>query len=573
MGMNAADISKLLSTVKGNPTPEELAVLMMEFSASKGKSTRPKTNNWNHRQETEGLAATSSDQQSKKPPSSMSQRKPPCETDKLPPPSQFSDSPKSAAPASISISTHDSESVMPRVVPSVDDKDAKIAALESEINNLRLKMVAQTQEQSESRTQNLGERRETDGSGLDHASSLRMIPADGQAARSSGSLKLYATTHMDGSAKSPASSVRSSVSSDSHKRASTSLEPVSHMLADKSPREHSTGFTGHHIPDGTDYSFQGDNPARNMSRDNMVGVEDIETADSRGFDLINRGNEPHEMNAPRDRKYSHESVSCDRKLSGASSMSSPSNRQQENIHLLSTSPGSISTSDLNQIRKTTRVDSITSPVQGIHKSGQSSRSMSPRSPAGLVSAQSRFSPAKDSILTSAEIDSMCMPPPPLPSFKHGLRKKNTPEGRKETETPLLLTSKALTSTHFAQEFLKRDAPELVQTSIKHFSDHAETSFNPYLDKTNLLPHLHDNTDVDASRRDTFHHLYNDQPMYHSTPFPKDTGSPRISNVRPDTTVNETQFTPMDNLIMTSSAMHTMMATGHEDLLLQNVTGT
>ncbi|XP_021379779.1 uncharacterized protein LOC110467151 [Mizuhopecten yessoensis] len=137
-------------------------------------------------------------------------------------------------------------------------------------------------------------------------------PADGQASQ----MKLYVQTSQNSSqGQSPTSSgvrVQSHNSPSCQSPAPASGRTQSHavpyhgkisersapqelpagLVLEKSPRSSSTslGLTGHHIPDGTEYSFQADVghvSNRGRSREDLVGTADIQLADSRGFDLIN----------------------------------------------------------------------------------------------------------------------------------------------------------------------------------------------------------------------------------------------------------------------------------------------
>ncbi|XP_033755501.1 uncharacterized protein LOC117338316 isoform X2 [Pecten maximus] len=149
------------------------------------------------------------------------------------------------------------------------------------------------------------------------------------------------------------------------------------------------------------------------------------------------------------------------------------------------------------------------------------------------------------------LDTIAMPPPPLPSFRHDLLSRKPVASGGGAEKPLLLTSQSLSTTSFAQEYLHRDIPGHLITNPLASRDsrlHGEARVSaiprphfagPHSDDV-CHPHLHQQTLHGLSTLDH-------GPAYQSTPFSKGN--------------NSTLYLPIHDLIMTPSSMHTMMSTG------------
>ncbi|XP_069112026.1 centrosomal protein of 192 kDa-like isoform X2 [Argopecten irradians] len=461
-------------------------------------------------------------------------------------------------------------------------------------------------------------------------------PADGQASR----MELYVqTTHT--SSPCPLSSAGLPQNNFS-KITQLSTDDAASRAPEKSPRSSSStslGLTGHHIPDGTEYSFQadiGNVSSRSRSREDLVGTADIQLADSRGFDLINNrellhNNQNYKKQSsrpdlsgsdqgvvvekqqayPESDAYQQKSLSMQRNKGTAndteelvdihpdsftqvsemgplfsqtkdSLFSSFKDRTSDRDRLNASEK--LSTDVKEDIRPTSRLDSpvrrsnsrggsgrIDSPVRGSNSRGVM-ESLSPPvmdnvsqgadqlKTVSQSSSRDLRNPAKDEsercnrMTSSPELsrnvlDSMAMPPPAIPSFRHDLLSKKPVAPSGSGEKPLLLTSQSLSTTDFAQEYLQRDIPgHLITNPLSSGSLHgrADTRGIP-------RPHFRDSNLDDISHRhlhqQTLHGLstLDNGPVYQSTPFSKGN--------------NSTQFFPIDELITTSSNMTMRMSTG------------
>ncbi|XP_060078039.1 uncharacterized protein LOC132557559 [Ylistrum balloti] len=500
-------------------------------------------------------------------------------------------------------------------------------------------------------------------------------PADGQASQ----MELYVQTSQISPGQIPSSEQSHTVS---YPGSTTGPEPeLSVSLGlEKSPRSTSVGLTGHHIPDGTEYSFQadvGNISNRGRSREDLVGTADIQLADSRGFDLIN-DREPyknrqvgkpksshHDLGISEDKLDKHEVLSEKKGISSSDinliqqqSYSFQKNNASEQDECVDIPPDSFTQTSVPdmvtslshsrerlplrdrlsenerpglgdrlahsangeanefdrwdiiankqapidtqsnslEVRDSNRTE--TDSKQGTSVTQPSSRGMSDsnrtdiadilpssaiRPSSGGVSdskrtdidrlaaptlrssSQGLSSPVKDlgelewtGRMTSSpesrrnHLDTIAMPPPPIPSFKHDLlSRKPIVSG---TEKPLLLTSQSLSSTSFAREYLQRDIPGHLITK-PHDSRNLKLHGEPREVRVSEIPRPHfagpDTDDVCQPHlhQQTLHGLstLDHGPAYQSTPFSKGN--------------NSTQFMAIDDLIMTPSSMHTMMSTG------------
>lgn len=405
-------------------------------------------------------------------------------------------------------------------------------------------------------------------------------PADGQASQ----MDLFVQTSHVGSPinshLSPSPNGQFSRANVTH-LATTASRDATHegLLLEKSPRSSSTslGLTGHHIPDGTEYSFQADvGHASNMgSREDLVGTADIQLADSRGFNLINSREPSHVVRKSANVEPGHTTLRTQ-------------STDERGLILMDVhgSNGSLHDLDLGQLKNLTnrdeRGDSVKIAADSFARPGVRGHGVPCRSshspgfgqsydeadkadaisnrhysdPTGLESlmkmprceslrdrpsypsevpgssASSSLVPRPTSSNTRDYLASLAMPPPPVPSFRHKLLPKK--HDRPESEKPLLLTSQSMGTTSFAEDFLRRDMP------------------HPYL-PDDTVNHNHHHLSQ------TIHSLSTLAPTYQSTPFSKGD--------------NSTQFLSMDNLIMTQSSMHTMMSTGPLDDLTPIHTAT
>lgn len=358
-------------------------------------------------------------------------------------------------------------------------------------------------------------------------------------------------------------------------------------VIERSPRGSTSGWAGHHIPDGTEYSRSSE--LHGLSRQELDGTEDIQLVDSRGFDAISNkypdqehkysnSHTPQKRYSDFDPKKHHAMLKAQAKKhpyskSAENMTSTPvknnvyvDDRSIEQSSLANTLPthqSSIFSS--NQISGHTRslpesysnvkhadqpfsqtlpekfyVEKIrnedvpsltntqTSNSKTHHKNTSEFYTQNVTQNCKLPSPEHLSDHRSQNIATDVAL----MPPPPVPSFRHNLLPRS-----QQAEKPTLLTSDAMMSTDFAREYLAREDPgRLVNRNV-----HPKPTEHP-IDTDAMLRHRESEIPLPT------HHdwpaddmnISNRPPVYHSTPY---------NNNRVDTT------------IITPSSMHTMMSTG------------
>ncbi|KAJ8300921.1 hypothetical protein KUTeg_022440 [Tegillarca granosa] len=303
---------------------------------------------------------------------------------------------------------------------------------------------------------------------------------------------------------------------------SKQIDPVGHLhvRSERSPRSsvNSLGLTGHHIPDGTEYADEG-----GVSRENLVGgTDDIDTADSRGFDLISdrqmmsRNQSGVKSNLPTNQMLAQKSEQS--QLFDSGPINTQVTRSERRYK------DELKQQEQNEVSNKTSMSPRESPDLHGQAEGRGTKELQYLKD---TRDDRRFaSSPKTTIYNQEKIpDELLMPPPPVPSFNHSLLPAKTPK----SSAPLLLTKQSLLDTDFAREYLVRDAPGQLISK----------------DTIQSYPHRGNQNDLNSlktpgSRLSQFCM----DPMYQSTPF---TRAPTQS--------------PPENTITTSSAMHSMMSTG------------
>jgi hypothetical protein len=372
----------------------------------------------------------------------------------------------------------------------------------------------------------------------------------------------------------------------------THTNVISHTdgIIERSPRGSTSGWAGHHIPDGTEYSRSSE-LHHGLSRQELDGTEDIQLVDSRGFDAISNKYPDQEhrysnSHAPQ-KRYSDFDPKKHHAMLKAQAKKHPYSKSAENMtstpvknnvyvddrpidqsslaNTLPTHQSSIFSS--NQIsghtrslpesysnvkhadqpfsqtlpekvyvekRKNEDIPSLTntqtSDIKDHHKNTSEFFTFDVAQNCKLPSPQH----SSDHRSQNIAFDEALMPPPPVPSFRHNLLPR---ERSQQPEKPTLLTSDAMMSKDFAREYLTREDPgRLVNRNV-----HPKPTEHP-IDTDAMLRHRESDIPLPT------HHdwpgddmnISNRPPVYHSTPY---------NNNRVDTT------------IITPSSMHTMMSTG------------
>ncbi|XP_056016469.1 centrosomal protein of 192 kDa-like isoform X4 [Ostrea edulis] len=199
-------------------------------------------------------------------------------------------------------------------------------------------------------------------------------------------------------------------------------------------------LTGHHIPDGTDYSLKADYPHQinmGLSREDLVGTEDIQTADSRGFNFIAKDVE-HAIDSKYQRDSEHRGM--ERNQSDFRCRSDHdidySGRQQ-----------SVDESERNR-------NFAVSKKYEVLDEGEYS--------------QSAHNKENISNVQKTLEDRALMPPPPVPSFHHNLVPHH-----KASDPPMLLTKQSLLKSSFAQHYLPPPATRKILSSKQFSQSHGD----------------------------------------------------------------------------------------------------
>ncbi|XP_061162551.1 centrosomal protein of 192 kDa-like [Saccostrea echinata] len=304
-------------------------------------------------------------------------------------------------------------------------------------------------------------------------------------------------------------------------------------------------LTGHHIPDGTDYSLKADYPHQinmGMSREDLVGTEDIQLADSRGFDLI-----ASDMGLETDSKYQYHRVNRD------SSDQRSRERNKSNYH--------------------SRNDDDIDCSERYHDVNENFNSGRTSNAAKKYEVQEELAEGahnKENVsnVQKTQEDRDLMPPPPVPSFHHNLVPHH-----KTSDPPMLLTRQSLLKSSFAQQYLPPPATRKILSS-KHFSQSHGNIFTMRQDHPPTQDHAmnkklsHSQSDIqEHSIADLSQHslvtpdqsrhrrilsepmtdgrrladeasMFRQPPAYHSTPFQRDA-----------TNMSETQFYELNHSML------------------------
>lgn len=339
--------------------------------------------------------------------------------------------------------------------------------------------------------------------------------------------------------------VNASDSPDRSRHSSTGSNKESRESRIRSPHGNDHGdLTGHHIPDGTDYSLKADYPHQinmGLSREDLVGTEDIQLADSRGFNLIDRD---------------LDSMGNNQRISRESNEQRSRERSVSDYH---------SKHDYD----------IGYCEQGFNRNGNynSGRNSQPSKKYEVQDNEySQDAHNKENIANDKKVkeDRDLMPPPPVPSFHHNLVPHH-----KTSDPPMLLTKQSLMKSSFAQQYLPPPATRKILSS-KQFSQSQGDVFTlkqdhhhlPTQDSALSKKLSHSQTNIpDHSMADLSQHslitpdqsrhrrilsepmtdgkrladdtsMFRQPPAFHSTPFQRDT-----------TNLSETQFYEMDHSVM------------------------
>jgi hypothetical protein len=230
----------------------------------------------------------------------------------------------------------------------------------------------------------------------------------------------------------PNTSVNSSEYRERSRHSSANSNRESRENRIRSPHGSTNGdLTGHHIPDGTDYSLKADYPHQinmGLSREDLVGTQDIQLADSRGFSVI-----ANDMERGMESRYQRVSE----------------HRSMERNH--------------SDSRVRSDIDS-----SGRQPSGDESdrnRSIAASKKYEIEEDEySRSAHNKENISTLQKTleDRALMPPPPVPSFHHNLVPHH-----KASDPPMLLTKQSLIKSSFAQQYLPPPATRKILSSKQY----------------------------------------------------------------------------------------------------------
>lgn len=347
----------------------------------------------------------------------------------------------------------------------------------------------------------------------------------------------------------------------------------------RSPRTSNSGWAGHHIPDGTEYSKSSE-LHHTRSRQELEGTEDIQLVDSRGFDAISE--KPSQPKPQLDRKQTRHSDFDPRKhhaMLKAQANKHKHSRSAEGITMngrlqnltstpvkdylgLDTEPElqkgnshdfnmkALESSAISNINRTDFSHTVPQSIysqQVFYKQPPDSQTMNGYSsdPGDKCSQNKMDSPGREHSTATNQndktSDDVLMPPPQIPSFRHNLLPQ-----KQQPDKPTLLTSESMLSTDFAKEYLVRENPsKLVGRNVhpkplEHPID--SDGMMPHRDSDIPLPTHYDWTEDNAN-------ISTRLPVYQSTPY----------NNR-------------DTTIITPSSMHTMMSTGMmNELQAENLT--
>nr|XP_022340197.1 uncharacterized protein LOC111134927 isoform X2 [Crassostrea virginica] len=348
---------------------------------------------------------------------------------------------------------------------------------------------------------------------------------------------------------SPALNVSESRERSRHSSASSNKESRDSRI--RSPHGSTNGdLTGHHIPDGTDYSLKADYPHQinmGLSREDLVGTEDIQLADSRGFNLIDRD---------------LESVSKYQRNSRESNEKRRSESHPQNEY------------DIEYGTRPINYNENYNAGQKYHVSKKYEVEDKDLS----VDAHNKENIANDE---KAKKDRVLMPPPPVPSFHHNLVPHH-----KASDPPMLLTKQSLLKSSFAQQYLpppatrkilsskqfsqshgdvftmKRDPPPLQDSSISKKLSHSQSNL-PEHSLGDLSQHSLITPDQSRHRRILSEpmtdgkrladdlSMFRQPPAYHSTPFQRDA-----------TNMSETQFFELNHSVMSVMDAEKSVADGN-----------
>ena len=348
---------------------------------------------------------------------------------------------------------------------------------------------------------------------------------------------------------SPALNVSESRERSRHSSASSNKESRDSRI--RSPHGSTNGdLTGHHIPDGTDYSLKADYPHQinmGLSREDLVGTEDIQLADSRGFNLIDRD---------------LESVSKYQRNSRESNEKRRSESHPQNEY------------DIEYGTRPINYNENYNAGQKYHVSKKYEVEDKDLS----VDAHNKENIANDE---KAKKDRVLMPPPPVPSFHHNLVPHH-----KASDPPMLLTKQSLLKSSFAQQYLpppatrkilsskqfsqshgdvftmKQDPPPLQDSSISKKLSHSQSNL-PEHSLGDLSQHSLITPDQSRHRRILSEpmtdgkrladdlSMFRQPPAYHSTPFQRDA-----------TNMSETQFFELNHSVMSVMDAEKSVADGN-----------
>ena len=358
------------------------------------------------------------------------------------------------------------------------------------------------------------------------------------------------------------------------------------------------GLTGHHIPDGADYSIRADYPHQvkmGRSREDMDGTDDIQMADSRVFDLVSsadggkgvgsdvshQGREISERLAPYivQEEYESDPRTERDKLSDRNTFPSVIQEKRNEMHLQADmgAPRSFSMSGVDKLGNSQSSHKAASAIEkqqldlheqyannddrllvnntpreasakssayrervrhssGGENSSVHSHERSERTVSHKYTVQHDYTESPRSPTQIYEQISVDDRTLMPPPPKPGLR-NNLLANHQTSEKPLLLTSQSMMQSDFAQQFLMRDNPRVVSSNPRQ----------PISDELSMM--TPDKRMPVMSQHEDNLSIYHQPPAYHSTPFDRDVG------------VMSQRFMPLDPTLSTSTLAESRLSMG------------
>lgn len=355
-----------------------------------------------------------------------------------------------------------------------------------------------------------------------------VLPADGEASV----LLSTRTTAMSQNFSPPVKQTAADSQRETWRKEPSLALPLNFKNESNVQTSHSSnemGITGHHIPDGTEYS-----PASDAfklyntkgTREEVVGTADNKLVDSRVFDKVGYNSKSGQL-----LQVSQVPVSATN--TGAHSLPPTSTSQPMGIKTVSNRN---SAPNLN-----TNANALTSSIPQITTVSVMSNTHSMQSTVPLRTFEGFDS--EQNVVPTYHSHLWMQPQPPIDSYKHNLLPQSAPAPGK----PTLLTKHSLHETEFAKKYLQAGyehcetlCDEMANVNISNMSipldqfNELRPSLSPPRMGNNMLePHQ------DLS-------ILAHSPAYQSTPFTKAVTGSRVAPA---------------HTVLTSSTMHSVWSTG------------